>query len=202
MPTQLQGKNASSVLIQEYLRHTVAAVRCRAGSKLEGMRILLASILALGLLSAAEIKLGKPLAVSEPLPLATLLAHADDYVGKTVQVKGKAVEVCEMMGCWIDLTNEAGQKLRIKVNDGEIVFPKDSPGRDGDVAEAGRFTKERTEQGRGDRQGQGRGGREGREVRSGLGQGTHDGVPDSGVGRGNSRELRGLVQRRAAVLRA
>jgi hypothetical protein len=104
-----------------------------------GMRILLASILALGLLSAAEIKLGKPLTVQQPMPLAILLAHPDDYVGKTVQVKGKIAEVCQMMGCWMDLTNDAGQKLRIKVNDGEIVFPKDGAGKVA-VAE-GKFTK-------------------------------------------------------------
>ena len=103
------------------------------------MRTLLASILALGLLSAAEIKLGKPLTVKEPMPLATLLAHPDRYVGKTVQVKGTIVEVCQMMGCWMDLTNDAGQKLRIKVNDGEIDFPKDGAGKMA-VAE-GRFTK-------------------------------------------------------------
>ena len=103
------------------------------------MRIMLASILALGLLSAADIKLGKPLTGKGPLPLATLLAHADDYAGKTVQVKGKAVAVCEMMGCWIDLSNDAGQKVRIKVNDGEIVFPKDAPGKM--VVAEGQFTK-------------------------------------------------------------
>ena len=111
----------------------------RGSCRMERMRILLASILALGLLSAAEIKLGKPLTVKEPMPLATLLAHADDYVGKTVQVKGKIVEVCQMMGCWMDLSNDAGQKLRIKVNDGEIDFPKDGAGKTA-VAE-GKFTK-------------------------------------------------------------
>ena len=103
------------------------------------MRIVLASILALGLLSAAEIKLGKPLAVKEPMPLATLLAHPADYVGKTVQVKGKIAEVCQEMGCWVDLTNDAGQTLRVKVNDGEIVFPQDGAGKLA-VAE-GTFTK-------------------------------------------------------------
>src|SRR5450759_2239494 len=95
---------------------------------IEKMRILLTSILALGLLSAAETKLGKPLTVKEPMPLATLLAHADDYVGKTVQVKGKIAEVCQEMGCWLEVSNDAGQKLRVKVNDGEIVFPKDGAG--------------------------------------------------------------------------
>ena len=103
------------------------------------MRYLIASVLALGLLSAGENKLGKPLTVKEPTPIATLLAHPDDYVGKTVQVKGRISEVCQMMGCWMVLTNDEGQKVRIKVNDGEIEFPKDSAGKTA-IAE-GKFTK-------------------------------------------------------------
>jgi hypothetical protein len=103
------------------------------------MRLLLLPLLAAGLLSAAENKLGKPLTVKEPMTLATLLAHPDNYVGKTVQVRGKVVEVCQMMGCWMDLTNNDGQKVQIKVNDGEIVFPKESVGKTA-IAE-GQFTK-------------------------------------------------------------
>jgi hypothetical protein len=103
------------------------------------MRALLIAALAAGLVSAADLKLGKPVTVKDPLPLATLLAKPGDYVGKTVQVKGKITEVCQMMGCWMDLTNDEGQKVRIKVNDGEIEFPKDAAGKMA-VAE-GRFDK-------------------------------------------------------------
>src|SRR5215813_7199510 len=103
------------------------------------MRLITAVFVMTGLLSAAEIKLGKPLTVKEPMPLATLLAKPADYVGKTVQVKGKITEVCQMMGCWIDLTNDEGQKLHVKVADGEIVFPKDSVGKTA-IAE-GKLTK-------------------------------------------------------------
>ena len=103
------------------------------------MRLITAVFIMTGLLSAAEIKLGKPLTVKEPMPLATLLAKPADYVGKTVQVKGKITEVCQMMGCWIDLTNDEGQKLRIKVNDGDIEFPKDAAGKSA-IAE-GQFNK-------------------------------------------------------------
>jgi hypothetical protein len=103
------------------------------------MRLVLALAVATSLISAAEIKLGKPLTLKEPMPLSALLATPADYVGKTVQVKGKVTEVCQMMGCWLDLTNEEGQKVRIKVNDGEIEFPKDASGKIA-VAE-GRFDK-------------------------------------------------------------
>lgn len=91
------------------------------------------------LLCAAELKLGKPLTLKEAMPLATLVAHADEYAGKTVQVKGKITSVCQMMGCWMELTNDAGQHVRIKVEDGDIVFPKNAAGKMA-VAE-GKFTK-------------------------------------------------------------
>ncbi|HXA52524.1 MAG TPA: DUF4920 domain-containing protein [Candidatus Acidoferrum sp.] len=93
------------------------------------MRLLCVLLSSAAVLAAADVKLGKPLTVSEPMPLATLLAKPADYVGKTVQVKGKITEVCEMMGCWMDLVNDDGQKIRIKVNDGELEFPKDSSGK-------------------------------------------------------------------------
>src|SRR5689334_7687200 len=93
------------------------------------MKILSAVLASAILLSAAEVKLGKPLTVKEPMPLATLMTSANDYVGKTVQVRGKVTEVCQMMGCWMELTNDSGQHVRIKVDDGVIVFPKDSAGK-------------------------------------------------------------------------
>jgi hypothetical protein len=103
------------------------------------MKIAFAVLIASCVLLAADLKLGKPLAVKEPMSLATLVTHADDYVGKTVQVRGKITAVCQMMGCWMELTNDAGQRVRIKVEDGDIVFPKDSAGK---VALAeGKFTK-------------------------------------------------------------
>ena len=93
------------------------------------MRFVALAFLAVTLLPAADLKLGKPLTLKEPMALATLMAKPADYVGKTVQVKGKITEVCQMMGCWMDLANDAGQKIHIKVNDGEIEFPKDAAGK-------------------------------------------------------------------------
>jgi len=79
---------------------------------------------------AGEVRLGKPLTLKEPTPIAEVAAQPDRYAGKVVQVKGKVTEVCQMMGCWTNLVDEAtGKSIRIKVNDGEIVFPKDSVGR-------------------------------------------------------------------------
>lgn len=90
--------------------------------------VLTAALLATSVL-AADQKLGRPLSAQEPLPLASVVAQSDRLVGKTVQVKGKVTEVCQMVGCWMNLTDEQGDLLRIKVEDGDIVFPKDSVGK-------------------------------------------------------------------------
>ena len=88
---------------------------------------------------AAEMKLRKPLALKEPVPIATLIANAAEYLGKPVQVRGKVTEVCQMAGCWMNLRDAGGRMVRIKVNDGELEFPKDSAGRTA-IAE-GTFSK-------------------------------------------------------------
>ena len=89
---------------------------------------------------AGETRLGKPLEVKQPVAIDKLAAAPDQYTGKTVQVRGKVTEVCRMAGCWMELVDPASRKsVRIKVNDGDIVFPKEAIGRMA-VAE-GKWTK-------------------------------------------------------------
>ena len=91
---------------------------------------LIVLILTTSLALAAEVKLGKPLTLTESVSVDKLLAKPDDFVGKTVQVKGKVTEVCQMMGCWMLLGDpETGKTVKIKVDDGVIVFPKDAAGK-------------------------------------------------------------------------
>jgi len=87
-----------------------------------------------------ETRLGKPLTLKDPVPIAKLLAGPDDWLGKTVQVKGVVRDVCRAMGCWMQIADDSSPKgLRIKVKDGEIVFPADSAGKTAIVE--GRFAK-------------------------------------------------------------
>ncbi len=89
---------------------------------------------------AGEVKLGKPLTLEAPVPVAQILSGPDAYVGRTVQVKGTVRDVCREMGCWMEIADTSSPKgIRIKVKDGEIVFPAASIGKTA-VAE-GRFVK-------------------------------------------------------------
>ena len=101
--------------------------------------ISLTSLSLVALVFAAEVKLGKALTLKQPTPIAAIASQPEQYVGKILQAKGKVSEVCQMMGCWMNLVDEDGKSVRIKVKDGEIVFPKDSAGKTA-IAE-GKFAK-------------------------------------------------------------
>ena len=94
------------------------------------MKAVFCTLLVEALSLAADTKLGKPLTLSSATPIADITANPAPLVGKTVQVKGKISEVCQSMGCWMMLVDPASKAaIRIKVKDGEIVFPKDSVGK-------------------------------------------------------------------------
>ncbi len=73
---------------------------------------------------AGETVYGKGVSSRETIPVSQLLATPDAYVGQTLRVEGLAVGVCEHRGCWINIgSDKEGETLRVKVEDGVIVFP-------------------------------------------------------------------------------
>ena len=94
------------------------------------MRLTMLTLALAGAVLSAPKDLGKPLTLKEPMTISKVLASPGDLAGKTVQVKGKVTEVCTMMGCWMNLVEGGtGKAIRIKVNDGEMVFPKEAIGK-------------------------------------------------------------------------
>ena len=62
--------------------------------------------------------------------IVDLISNKDVFINKEVKVRGLVNEVCPMRGCWLELVDENGiDKLRIKVTDGDIVFPLSAKGR-------------------------------------------------------------------------
>jgi len=104
----------------------------RRGPQLRDTRVmfrcLLAALPTLAMWGAE--RLGQPFTLKDPMAVAAAVAGADKLIGKTIQVKGKATEVCQRMGCWVQLVDPAsGQSIRIQVPDGEMVFPSDLAGK-------------------------------------------------------------------------
>ena len=67
---------------------------------------------------------GKGINLQETTPISKIYDDPGTYVGKTVKVEGLIVDVCSTRGCWMSIASDrAFETLRIKVTDGEIVFP-------------------------------------------------------------------------------
>ena len=64
----------------------------------------------------------------QPTPIAEILADPAGFRGKQVKVRGRVAGVCPKAGCWIELVDDRAQ-VRIKVEDGVIVFPRDAEGK-------------------------------------------------------------------------
>lgn len=80
--------------------------------------------------SFAQEKLGNELTLEEITEISDIFSNPAEYVGKKVLVEGEILDVCKMAGCWMDLSGDVeGQKIKIKVKDGEIVFTEDFKGR-------------------------------------------------------------------------
>jgi len=80
--------------------------------------------------SPSGTKYGDELTLEEKTSISDILANPAEYEGKKVLVEGTVVGVCASRGCWIDLSSDKEfEKIRIKVNDGEIVFPMETKGK-------------------------------------------------------------------------
>lgn len=78
--------------------------------------------------AAAVEKFGQAVGDAKPTPIAEIAKNPAGFDGKEVTIEGKVDGVCTMAGCWLEL-KEGDARLRVKVNDGEIVFPQDSIGK-------------------------------------------------------------------------
>jgi hypothetical protein len=92
---------------------------------------------------------GGGVTLDEAVAIEELLANPNDYVGQKIRVDGVITGVCKKRGCWMQITDpESGDGVRIKVEDGVIVFPYESMGHEAQaegVFEAIKLTPEQIE---------------------------------------------------------
>lgn len=110
------------------------------------LALFLAVMFVSNLLAGDVKKYGKNITLKEKTKVSQILENPKKYVGKKVLVEGTIVGVCSKRGCWMELAGDKEfQKIKIKVNDGEIVFPIESKGKhalvEGEVYEL-KLTKE------------------------------------------------------------
>ena len=69
-----------------------------------------------------------------------ILSSPRNNIGNSILISGVISEVCPMRGCWIQVKdNKSQQSIRVKVTDGDIVFPLSSKGKN--VIAEGQFSK-------------------------------------------------------------
>ena len=69
-----------------------------------------------------------------------ILSSPRNNIGNSILINGVISEVCPMRGCWIQVKdNNSQQSIRVKVTDGDIVFPLSSKGKN--VIAEGQFSK-------------------------------------------------------------
>ena len=77
---------------------------------------------------------GKGITLTEKTSISDILSSPEKFESKPVLVSGTVIEVCPKRGCWIELSgDEEFQKIKVKVKDGEIVFPLSAKGQQATV---------------------------------------------------------------------
>lgn len=80
--------------------------------------------------SLAEQKFGTGADSKSVMKISELTKNADKFEGKEVTVDGLVTEVCAKRGCWMTVqSDEKFKDIRIKVKDGEMVFPLSARGK-------------------------------------------------------------------------
>lgn len=78
----------------------------------------------------AGTKYGTGVTVEKATPVSELFDKPAAYSGKTVKVTGLVLDVCTARGCWLELAGDRKyERIRVKVEDGAIVFPPSARGK-------------------------------------------------------------------------
>lgn len=78
----------------------------------------------------AAILFGAAVDKTAVLPVEQLLAQPQNYLDKVVTVSGTVDSVCSKQGCWMKFSADSDKgPFRIKVRDGEMVFPLSAKGK-------------------------------------------------------------------------
>jgi hypothetical protein len=91
--------------------------------------LLLAGLLT-PLAQAGTDKFGEAVDLTKLISVTELMASPNDYLQQPVTIEGTVVSVCTKRGCWMEIAaQESGERLRVKVRDGNMVFPISARGK-------------------------------------------------------------------------
>ncbi len=72
---------------------------------------------------------GTGVSLTKTTKISDILSQPEKFVGQKVLVEGRVIDVCKKRGCWMEIASDKEfQTIKVKVNDGEIVFPLEGKG--------------------------------------------------------------------------
>jgi hypothetical protein len=75
-------------------------------------------------------KYGKNITLKEKVKISQILENPEKYTGKKVLIEGIVTDVCPKRGCWLEIASDKEfEKIKVKVTDGEIIFPMEERGK-------------------------------------------------------------------------
>ena len=98
---------------------------------------LLALLMCLGSTVAAEpavkpdepLRVGAAITVKKSTDIDRLARNPKRYLGRTVRIEGVVKNVCQGMGCWVEVASAKGGSFLAKSLDESVLLPKDCVGR-------------------------------------------------------------------------
>jgi hypothetical protein len=92
--------------------------------------LLILACLITPLAQGAQENFGEAINLTKLIPVTELMASPENYVNQEVTIEGTIVSVCTKRGCWMEIAaEESVERLRIKVRDGDMVFPISARGK-------------------------------------------------------------------------
>jgi hypothetical protein len=92
--------------------------------------VILSLFLTSSTFAGEDLKLGNDFTLTEKTKISEILSDPENFIGKRVLIEGEIVAVCAVSGCWMELkSDDEHGKIKIKVKDGEIVFPVEASGK-------------------------------------------------------------------------
>ena len=72
---------------------------------------------------------GQALSNAELTPLAQITADPSGFAGKQIKTEGEIQQVCQRMGCWMEMRSPDGPAVRVPMYQHSFFLPKDVAGR-------------------------------------------------------------------------
>lgn len=72
---------------------------------------------------------GEDLSDAAITPLAQITASPQEFAGQTIKTEGEITQVCQRMGCWMEMRAEGATPVRVPMAGHSFFLPKEASGR-------------------------------------------------------------------------